>query len=1075
MSRTLRPALALLVSSILSSAPACGDEAGPDGWTPEAMLRVRQVGAVQVSPDGKRVAYVIRRAVMDDRRSEFVARIHVADADGGHAYPLTGGDTSCDGPQWSPDGEQVAFLTRRSGKAQVWVIRVDGGEARQLTDAEGAVVGFRWSPDGKRLACVATDPTPPAREKKVAAKDDARVVDEEIKRNRLYVIEGADHREKQEGRPLTKGDLSIYDDTGPGFDWSPDGKAIAFAHTPTPRADDWTKADISVVELDGGAITPLAHGGRAESSPFYSPDGRSIAFVASDDPPTWAFDSAVYVVAVAGGTPRKLADSFDHRPELLGWSADGTRLLYRENRGTTTRLYALPLEGKPEGIGPEDGVVAEAGLNPTRTALGYGFQTAGRPAEAFRLGLDGQPPVQVSHANADLPDLPLGRTEVIRWDSGDGREIEGLLTYPVGYERGRKYPLLLIIHGGPAGVFTRTVIAGPLVATSGGRHTTTAYPVAAFAARGYAVLRCNVRGSSGYGRDFRHANFKDWGGGDYRDLMTGVDHVIRLGVADPDRLGVMGWSYGGTLTSWVIGHTRRFKAASVGAGVTDLVSFPGTADIASYLPSYFGGEPWDAPEVYRAHSPIAHVKGVRTPTLIQHGADDERVPIGQSYELHDALKRQGCPVTMVVYPRTPHSIQEPKLLLDAMRRNLDWFDRHLRGAGSKKAAGASDAPRTRVALRPAPAASKPRARDLGIPFEGTPGPLNAITDVRGVEVGHTTLIAGEGKLEVGKGPVRTGVTAVLPRGKGSNAPAFAGWFSLNGNGEMTGTTWIEESGLLEGPVMITNTHSVGTVRDAVIAYRVRRGAPDPSGYWWSLPVVAETWDGYLNDVNGFHVTPAHVVAALDGARSGPVPEGNVGGGTGMICYEFKGGIGTSSRALGSRHGGYVVGVLVQANHGRREQLRIAGVPVGREVPEGGLARREAGSIIIVVATDAPLLPHQLKRLARRAALGLARTGSVSGDGSGDIFLAFSTATPAGAETGRNPRVELLPHERMDPLFEATVQATEEAIVNALVAAETMTGINDRRVLALPHDRLRQILRRHRRLIEPGEGEDPPAR
>jgi len=365
--------------------------------------------------------------------------------------------------------------------------------------------------------------------------------------------------------------------------------------------------------------------------------------------------------------------------------------------------------------------------------------------------------------------------------------------------------------------------------------------------------------------------------------------------------------------------------------------------------------------------------------------------------------------------------------------------------------------------------TKPRARDLGVPFDGTPGPLNAITDVKGIEVGHTTLISGEGKLNVGVGPVRTGVTAIIPRGKqSSNDPVFAGWFSLNGNGEMTGTTWVEESGFLEGPIMITNTHSVGVVRDAVIAWRVKRGAPDASGYWWSLPIVAETYDGYLNDINGFHVKPNHVFEALDSAKSGSVVEGNVGGGTGMICYGFKGGIGTASRKLDANAGGYTVGVLVQANFGRRNQLRIAGVPVGTEITEGTLSsidggpRDDVGSIIIVVATDAPLLAHQLKRLARRAALGVARTGSSSGNGSGDIFVAFSTAN-AGASKGEGTiQLTMLPNDRMNSLFEATVQATEEAIVNALVASETMTGVDGHKVIALPHDRLKQVLKKYNR-------------
>ena len=379
---------------------------------------------------------------------------------------------------------------------------------------------------------------------------------------------------------------------------------------------------------------------------------------------------------------------------------------------------------------------------------------------------------------------------------------------------------------------------------------------------------------------------------------------------------------------------------------------------------------------------------------------------------------------------------------------------------------------------PALAQSRPRARDLGGPFDGTPGPLNAITDVAGVTVGHSTIIAGQGKLVVGQGPVRTGVTAILPRGATNGDPVFGGWFTLNGNGEMTGTTWLEESGFLAGPVMITNTHSVGIVRDAVIEWLVRKGFQ----FDWSLPIVAETWDGSLNDINGFHVTKEHAFAALDSARGGSVAEGNVGGGTGMICNQFKGGIGTASRRLPADRGGYTVGVLVQCNYGSRGRLSIAGVPVGQEIPDllpcydsipatarAGSRRcadGETGSIIIVLATDAPLLPHQLKRIAKRAALGVGRLGGTGGNTSGDIFVAFSTANPGAAKPDANVTVTMLPNERISPLFEATIQATEEAIVNAMVAAETMTGINGVRVYALPHDRLRAALRKYNRLVEP---------
>jgi D-aminopeptidase len=382
-------------------------------------------------------------------------------------------------------------------------------------------------------------------------------------------------------------------------------------------------------------------------------------------------------------------------------------------------------------------------------------------------------------------------------------------------------------------------------------------------------------------------------------------------------------------------------------------------------------------------------------------------------------------------------------------------------------------------------AQKPRERDLKLPIGGTPGALDAITDVAGVEVGQTTLISGSGKLVVGTGPVRTGVTVIHPRGKANADPVFAAWFTLNGNGEMTGTTWVQESGMLEGPVAITNTHSVGVVRDAIIQWEIsQKNALQP---WW-LPVVAETYDGGLNDINGFHVKPEHVRAALDRAAGGLPQEGAVGGGTGMVCHGFKGGIGTASRKLPAAQGGYTVGVLVQCNYGARRDLRIAGVPVGEEIsdligciansdplPAGSSRPRcdergdaaadvpEQGSIIVVVATDAPLLPHQLKRLATRVSLGVGRQGGFGGNSSGDIFIAFSTAN-ARAWFNDQPVTDLkmLPNDRISPLFQATAQATEAAITNALLAAETTTGANDLRIYALPVDRLMAVMKKYGR-------------
>lgn len=399
-----------------------------------------------------------------------------------------------------------------------------------------------------------------------------------------------------------------------------------------------------------------------------------------------------------------------------------------------------------------------------------------------------------------------------------------------------------------------------------------------------------------------------------------------------------------------------------------------------------------------------------------------------------------------------------------------------------------------VALAAAPLAhAGPRENDLALPIGGTPGPLDAITDVAGVEVGHTTLISGQGKLVPGKGPVRTGVTVVLPRGKADADPVFGAWFTLNGNGEMTGTTWLQEGGYLEGPIAITNTHSVGVVRDAVIKWELsRQTVLQP---WW-LPVVAETYDGMLNDINGFHVEPEHVLSALDSAKSGPVQEGSVGGGTGMVCQHFKGGIGTASRVLTAKQGGYTVGVLVQCNFGGRKELRIAGAPIGEAIPDlmpcyasgttpppagkwlkpcdAPTARgqaladdiREQGSIIVVVATDAPLLPHQLKRLATRVSLGVGRQGGFGGNGSGDIFIAFSTANPKAWSAQGESSVRMLGNEQMDPLFRAAVYATEAAITNALLAGETMTGADDVRVYAMPVDRMLDAMKRYGRAAKP---------
>jgi dipeptidyl aminopeptidase/acylaminoacyl peptidase len=666
-------------------------------WTPEFAFKVKRVTQVRPSPDGRHVAFVVATAAMEGEKSEWLSQIWVADADGRSAVQLTRGDKSSTAPAWSPDSQWIAFTSSRGAdkdaKPNLWRIRIDGGEAEALTDEKGGTATPRWSPDGRRIALLVTDALSDEEEKAAKEKRDARVVGEDVKRLRLAVVPvEKDADGKRPLRRLTSGEASVGNVEGPGhFDWSPDGKWIAFDHQPTALVDDWPKGDVSLVEVESGTVRTLAATAAAEEGPSFSPDGRMVAYQASDVPVRWGGASRIHVVPVGGGPARALAATFDERPDLLGWTADGTRVIVSETRGTVGRLTALPADGGAGAdITPADMTVDAAALGASRGIVGFTSQAPDRAPEAYVAPLPvgrvsvatttgagkrtsaprtaaGWIPVQVSHVQ-DLPPVALGRTEVVSWKAPDGKTIEGLLTYPVGYAAGARVPLVVMVHGGPTGVFVRSYTGAP-----------SPYSVAGFATHGFAVLRCNVRGSGGYGREFRYANYKDWGGGDYQDILSGVDALIAKGVADPDRLGIMGWSYGGYMTSWVITQTRRFKAASVGAGVTNLMSFTGTADIPSFIPDYFGGEYWDTFDTWRARSAMFHVKGVTTPTLIQHGESDRRVPISQGYELYNALKRQGVTTKMVVYPRQPHGIQEPKLMLDAMTRNLEWFDRYVLG------------------------------------------------------------------------------------------------------------------------------------------------------------------------------------------------------------------------------------------------------------------------------------------------------------------------------------------------------------------------------------------------------------
>ena len=697
----LRLTVLLLVAAMIEQPQTVQAETPDTGWTPELMLKVRRIGHVRPSPILNRVAYTVAEAVLTEDRSEFVSQIWMGSSDGGgRAKQMTFAAKSSTNPIWSPDGNYLAFTSDRSGKSNLYRLSVWGGEAEQLTDVKSGVGLFAWSPDSKQIAFVMTDPPSDADDKAAKAKDDFRWINRDFKMDRLHLVSVEKDKDGQRNtRVLTTGNFSISVAARPGggsFDWSPDGKSIVFAHRKSPSADDWTTSDVSIIDIASGMIRPLATTGASEFAPLFSPDGKFIAMVVSDDPPRWAGSFSLQVVDIGGEETKTLPATPDRQPTLIGWSNDGTRLFFSETHGTLNRLSAINVEsGKIDDLYSGDKLLRSFELNAKQSTIGgprndpkpetFGFVFEGpqRAPEAGVSGINGftarrvadeeYEPQIVSQANtAFRRKPPLGKVEVLRWKSTDGQEIEGLLTYPVDYQPGTRVPLLLQIHGGPMGVFVQSF--------SG---TAGVYPNAAFAARGFALLQPNPRGSAGYGKEFRYANDKDWGGGDFRDIMAGVDRVIEMGVADPDRMGVMGWSYGGYMTSWTITQTKRFKAASVGAAVTNLVSFTGTADIPGFLPDYFGGQPWDDAKLYAARSPLFQAKGVTTPTLVQHGEADVRVPISQGYEFYNAVKQQGTPVEMLVLPRQPHGPTEPRMILKIMQTNLDWFEKHLKAGSSK--------------------------------------------------------------------------------------------------------------------------------------------------------------------------------------------------------------------------------------------------------------------------------------------------------------------------------------------------------------------------------------------------------